>query len=125
MPMRVHVVEDDPSLRTLAEVILTVVAGWQVSLSASGEEALARVPGLDADVLLIDMMMPGMDGLTTLAQLRSIGVETPAIFLTAKAQRQEREAYAAAGALDTIAKPYDPLTLATRIEAALASAKAS
>lgn len=123
--MHALVVEDDPSLQTLVEMTLQLVGGWQVTVAASGEEALRLAPGLALDVMLIDMMMPGLDGLATLGRLRELGIETPAIFMTAKVRPHELEAYAAAGALTTIAKPYDPMTLPATIEAALAGQRAS
>jgi CheY-like chemotaxis protein len=82
---------------------------------ASGAEALAAAPGFDPEVLLIDMNMPGMDGMTLLARMREAGIQAPAIFFTALLNANDLERYKTAGAIGTLPKPFDPLKLGRQI----------
>ena len=84
---------------------------------SSGAEALERVESFAPDLILLDVMMPGMDGLETLQSLRLLpGAATvPVGFMTAKVQAQEVAGYREAGAVDVIAKPFDPMTLPTSV----------
>jgi CheY-like chemotaxis protein len=86
-------------------------------LASSGQEALAVVSKIQPDLVLLDMMMPGMDGLTTLQGLRanSDSASIPVIFMTAKVQDQEIKHYLEAGACGVIAKPFDPMQLAEQV----------
>ncbi|MDQ1080578.1 response regulator [Pseudoroseomonas cervicalis] len=110
---RILYVEDDADVRHLASFALKAVGGFTVEACASGEEALARAEGFAPQLLLLDVMMPGMDGPTTLERLRTLPglATTPAIFMTAKVQPQEVARYRALGSLDVISKPFDPMTL--------------
>ena len=89
------------------------VGGWQVSVVSSGEEALERAATERPDLILLDVMMPGMDGLATLGRLRAClaTAQIPVILLTARAQSHEVEGYLKLGATGVIRKPFDPLTL--------------
>jgi two-component system, OmpR family, response regulator len=115
---RILYVEDEPDIRFVAEMALQAVGGFTVISCASGQEALAVAPQARADLLLLDVMMPAMDGPGTLAALRCLAAtaQTPVIFMTAKVQAAEVAAYKALGALDVIAKPFDPMTLSARIQ---------
>ena len=110
-------VEDEPDIQTVAKLALEMTGGFEVQVCSSGEEALESLAGFAPDLVLLDVMMPGMDGPTTLAALRKrAGGETvPVIFLTAKSQASEVSAYRNAGAIGVIAKPFDPMTLASQI----------
>ncbi|MDW5442302.1 response regulator [Polaromonas sp. SM01] len=114
---RILYVEDEPHIRTIAQMALEAVGGLTVVACASGREALATAPNADADLLLLDVMMPGMDGLNTLQALRQLPAtaHTPVIFMTAKVQAAEVAQYQALGALDVIAKPFDPMELSAQI----------
>lgn len=114
---RILFVEDDPDIRFVAKMALEAVGGFTVIACASGQEALTAAVQAKADLLLLDVMMPGMDGPSTLRFLREIPttVNTPAIFMTAKAQAAEVATYKALGALDVIAKPFDPMDLSAQI----------
>ncbi|GHE00074.1 chemotaxis protein CheY [Defluviimonas sp. 20V17] len=116
LPKILHV-EDDPDIREIALMALEVVGGLDVVQCASGAEALERAPGIAPDLLLLDVMMPGMSGDETLTALRKVPQfsETPAIFMTAKAQHSEVDRLKELGALDVITKPFDPMTLADQI----------
>ena len=110
---RILVVDDDNDIRTIAQVSLADVGGWEVILAASGSEALSLAATHQPDLILLDVMMPGMDGLTTFTNLRQSDVtrEIPVVLVTAKALRREHEQYLNLGVEGVIAKPFDPMTL--------------
>ena len=114
---RILYVEDEDDIRTIAKMALEAVGGFQVIECASGREAIAAAPGARADLILLDVMMPGMDGPATLRELRGIPATagTPAIFMTAKIQPSEVSQYLDLGALDVIAKPFDPMAISAQI----------
>lgn len=114
---RILYVEDEPDIRTVAQMALEAVGGFTVIACTSGREALAAASVADVDLLLLDVMMPGMDGPSTLQALRSLPAtaQTPVIFMTAKVQAAEIAQYLALGALDVIHKPFDPMTLSEQI----------
>lgn len=116
-------VDDEPDIRTVAEIALSAVGGWEVRLASSGEEALSQLAEAAADLILIDVMMPGMDGPAVLSRLRSDPrwTDLPAIFMTAKVQRREIDHYLALGACGVIPKPFDPMELPQQIRALVAS----
>ena len=115
---RILYVEDEPDIRFVAEMALQAVGGFTVITCTCGEEALSAAPAAGADLLLLDVMMPGMDGPGTLKALRALAAtaDTPVIFMTAKVQATEVAMYKALGALEVIAKPFDPMTLAAQIQ---------
>ena len=110
-------VEDEADIRAVAQLALEAVGGFTVELCSSGEEALQRAPVFQPDLILLDVMMPGMDGPTTLQALRAVPAlsATPAVFMTAKVQPAEIAHFKSLGALDVIAKPFDPMTLAETV----------
>jgi CheY-like chemotaxis protein len=110
-------VEDEPDIQAVAKLALEAIGGFTVKICSSGQEALAELPGFAPDVILLDVMMPGMDGPSTLKALRELdgAGNTPVIFMTAKVQPQEVAHYKALGALDVIAKPFDPMTLSANV----------
>ena len=115
---RILYVEDEPDIRVVAQMALEAVGGFTVISCASGPDALNAAPQARADLLLLDVMMPGMDGLGTLRALREMPAtaNTPAIFMTAKVQAAEVAVYKAMGALEVIPKPFDPMTLSAQIQ---------
>ncbi|SDN62934.1 response regulator [Polaromonas sp. JS666] len=115
---RILYVEDEPDIRMVAQMALQAVGGFTVIACASGQEALDAAPGAGADLLLLDVMMPGMDGPTTLKGLRELPAtaSTPVIFMTAKVQAAEVAVYKGLGALEVIPKPFDPMELSTQIQ---------
>jgi len=114
--------DDDPDLRTIAEVALSTVGGLVVRAVASGAEALAAAREEPPDVVLLDVMMPGLDGPSTLERLRAEPATRaiPVIFMTAKVQDHEVARYRALGAAAVIRKPFDPMTLAAQVRAIVA-----
>ena len=116
---RILYVEDEPDIQAVAKMALETLGGYEVAICSSGQEALDNAEAFGPDLLLLDVMMPGMDGVTTLHELRKLGplAETPAIFMTAKVQPKEVEQLYKEGALEVIPKPFDPMTLADHIKA--------
>jgi len=114
---RVLLVEDEPDIQAVARLALEAVGGLQVEVCGSGEAALNAAPAFAPELVLLDVMMPGMDGPATLRALRSLPetARTPVVFMTAKVQPQEVAAFLALGAADVIAKPFDPMTLADTV----------
>lgn len=112
-------VEDDDDIRTIAQLALETVGGFVLKSCGGGAQALREGPGFAPDLILLDVMMPGMDGPSTLAALREHAAlkAVPVIFMTAKVQPDEIAHYRALGALDVIAKPFDPMTLADQVRA--------
>lgn len=114
---RVLYVEDDPDIRAVAELALVDVGGFEALLCESGQQALDQIDDFNPDLVLLDVMMPGMDGPETLRCLqdRPAGLPAPAVFMTARVQPAEVEAYRAMGAIGVIPKPFDPMTLGDQI----------
>lgn len=114
---KVLYVEDEYDIRMVAQLALETVGGLTLKPCSNGEEAVKEGPGFAPDLILLDVMMPGMDGPTTLAALRELGTlkDTPVIFMTAKVQPSEVQRYRDLGALGVIAKPFDPMTLADQV----------
>ncbi len=125
---RVLLVDDEADIRTIAELSLRRVGGRQVALAPSAQDALARFADVRPDVVLLDVMMPGMDGPSALRALRASGPEgarVPVIFMTAKVQRHEVEGYLALGAAGVIQKPFDPMTMPAEVRRIVAAAAAA
>lgn len=116
---RILYVEDQPDIQVVARMALVKRGGFEVKVCSSGEEALAAAPAFAPDLLLLDVMMPGMDGPATLAALRQLPgtMATPAIFLTAKVHPPMIDEYLKLGAIDVIPKPFDAMTLAATVRA--------
>lgn len=117
---RILYAEDEPLIQVVAKLALEKVGGFDVLICSSGAEALEKVAGFAPDLVLLDVVMPGLDGPATFARLRA-GPATaaiPVIFLTANAQPAEVAQYKALGAMDVIAKPFNPMALAGQIRQA-------
>ncbi|HTT37063.1 MAG TPA: response regulator [Burkholderiales bacterium] len=114
---RILYVDDDPDIRQVAKLALGVVGGFTLECCSCAEEALRALPQFRPDLILLDVMMPGMDGPTTLAKLRELPEASgiPAMFMTAKVQPQEIAGLEHDGVLGVIAKPFDPMTLAQTV----------
>jgi two-component system, OmpR family, response regulator len=114
---RILYVEDDAPIRTVGLVTLRAVGRFEVVACASGAEALAQAPTARADLILLDVMMPGMDGPETLARLRKIPetATTPVVFLTALVQPQVIAGLRALGAVDVLSKPFEPMSLPDKL----------
>lgn len=110
-------VEDEPDIQAVAKLALEQVGMFTLEVCSSGQEALEKAAAFSPHLMLLDVMMPEMDGPTTLGKLREIsGLETtPAVFMTARVQPHEIKEYVDMGAVDVIAKPFDPMTLSNQI----------
>jgi CheY-like chemotaxis protein len=111
---RILCIEDEPDIQVIARLALETVGGFKLKLCNSGTEALECAAAFRPDLILLDVMMPGMDGPATLRALRELPgmVAVPVIFMTAKTQGREVESYLDQGALGVITKPFDPMHLA-------------
>jgi two-component system OmpR family response regulator len=114
---KVLFVDDEPDIRRIAQLSLQSVGRWRAILAASGPDGLALAAAEKPDVILLDVMMPGMDGPTILTKLQSDPATSaiPVVFMTAKAQRHEVERFLRLGARGVITKPFDPMTLPTEL----------
>jgi two-component system, OmpR family, response regulator len=115
---KVLLVDDEDDIRTIGQLSLSRVGKWETVLASNGDEALRKAAAERPDVILLDVMMPGMDGPTTLARLREqpATATTPVIFMTAKIQKHEVARYLELGAVGVIGKPFEPLTLPADIK---------
>lgn len=114
-------VEDDADIREIAKLSLELSGAFEVVQCASGPDALDVVEDFAPDVILLDMMMPGMTGKETLEHMRQMPTikDTPAVFMTARAQEAELDELRAIGAAEVISKPFDPMTLSDQIKEAM------
>jgi two-component system, OmpR family, response regulator len=110
---RILMVDDDPTIRMIGEISLSQMGGWDVALAPSGQQALELVKGFRPDVILLDVMMPLMDGPTTLRMLQDDPDNLPSavIFLTGVEETQEIQKLMQLGATGVIPKPFDPVKL--------------
>lgn len=110
-------VEDEPDIQMIARVALENVGGFELLVCSSGAEAVEKASAFAPDLFLLDVMMPGMDGPSTLSELRKTPAlaNTPVMFMTAKVQPQEVEFLKSLNVADVIAKPFDPMGLANNI----------
>jgi CheY-like chemotaxis protein len=121
MPHNVLIIDDEEDIRAVAALSLETVAGWEVATANSGAQGLARAESLQPEAILLDVMMPGMDGRATFAALQKNPktAAIPVVLLTAKTQSSERDQLAAMGVAGLLSKPFDPLTLPGEIAAIL------
>lgn len=118
---RILVVDNEPSIQEVAQISLETVAGWQVTIAGSGLEGIATALREQPDAILLDVMMPEMDGLATFNALQANPAtrSIPVILLTAKVQTTDQDDYTELGIRSTIAKPFSPLDLAQQIATTL------
>ena len=114
---RILVVEDDPDIQTVIELCLRRFGGYTVHVCGSPREAVGAAESFGPDLILLDVMMPGMDGLETLETLRQreATARIPVIFMTAKVRPHEIARYTELGALGVVAKPFEPDGLAATV----------
>jgi DNA-binding response OmpR family regulator len=114
---RILLIDDEVDIHRIVQVGMMMEAGWELLTAQSSDEGLAIATTESLDAILLDVMMPGCDGVSTL-QLLQASSDTqniPVIFLTAKAQSSDRRRFYALGAQGVITKPFDPMTLASQI----------
>ncbi len=117
MGRRILLIDDEVDIHRITQVGLMMEAGWELLTAQSGEEGIDMAASEQPDAILLDVMMPGCDGVATLKLLQeSSQTQTiPVIFMTAKAQSADRRQLYALGAQGVITKPFDPMTLASQI----------
>ena len=118
-PRRILFCDDDPDIRAIIELALGLSADLEVQGCDSARELLAAAAAWTPDLVLLDVTMPEIDGPTAFAMLRAnpCTQSIPVVFMTARTQTYERERFIALGATGVIAKPFDPMTLASRVTA--------
>jgi CheY-like chemotaxis protein len=114
---RILHVDDEPDIREVVDMSLGLNPEFEVRACSSGAEAVAVAIEWSPALILLDVMMPGMDGPTTLLQLHKSPqtCNIPVLFMTARAQTREIEHFITLGAMGVISKPFDPMTLASQI----------
>lgn len=123
--LRILCVEDDPDIREIMQLALELDDSAEVQCCGAGSDALELAAHGQFDVILLDVMMPGLDGPATLARLREAPATTatPVVFVTAKATFDELKRLTGLGARGVICKPFDPTTLLERVRALLATSR--
>lgn len=118
MSLKILYIEDEPDIRALAEMMMESLGGFTVKSCADGNIALAEAPDFAPDLIVLDVMMPGLSGPETLEKLRALPATsaTPAIFMTGKSQEYEIAGLMALGAIGVIQKPLDPMSVAAKIQ---------
>jgi CheY-like chemotaxis protein len=121
MARKILIIDDEEDIRQVAALSLETVAGWEVSVAGNGAQGVERALALRPDAILLDVMMPGMDGPTTFRELQRLlkDAPIPVLLLTAKVQGSDQRRFADLGVTAILAKPFDPLTLADQIRDAL------
>ena len=116
-PRRVLIIDDEDSIREVAGVSLEVIGGWDVLSAPSGAVGIDTAKAEHPDAILLDVMMPELDGPATLARLRADDAtrSTPVILLTAKVQASERERFSQLPIAGLITKPFDPVELPRKV----------
>lgn len=121
MTKTILIVDDENDIREVGQLALEVSSDWRVLAASSGAEGVAQAKAERPDAILLDVMMPGMDGPTTLANLREDTAtrNIPVVFLTAKVRASDRDYLLSLGAVAVLAKPFDPMSLADQVADAL------
>lgn len=115
------IIDDEDDIREVASLSLEATAGWQISTASSGMQGIEQAKLCQPDAILMDVMMPDMDGPTTFKQMQRTPEisHIPVILLTAKVQGTDKRRFADLGVAAVLFKPFDPLTLAEQIAEAL------
>jgi CheY-like chemotaxis protein len=118
---RILIIDDEDDIREVAAMSLESVAGWEVILASSGAQGLVSAAEYLPDAILLDVMMPGMDGPTTFRELRKNPrtARIPVLLLTAKVQSNDQRRFADLGVEAVLFKPFDPMTLSAEISTVL------
>jgi len=118
---KILIIDDEDDIREVAALSLESVAGWEVVMASSGAQGVARAAEHHPDAILLDVMMPGMDGPATFRELRKNPATAmiPVLLLTAKVQGTDQRRFADLGVEAILFKPFDPMTLSSQIASAL------
>ena len=119
---RVLIIDDEDDIREVAQTSLEIMGGWDVFTAASSHEGITMAEAEQPDAILLDVMLPDMDGPATFQKLQAnpITAQIPVILLTAKAQAADQRYFADLGVMAVLTKPFDPVTLADQVAEALA-----
>lgn len=111
-------IDDDADIHLILTMSLSDLANVEVRSAMSGEEGVKVAMEFQPDLIILDVMMPGMDGIATLQVIKLVPslAKTPVVFLTAKAQRSEIESYLKYGIIDVISKPFNPITISEQVQ---------
>ena len=114
---RILLIDDEETIQEVVQVGIEIETGWQVAIASSGSEGIAVAARQQPDAILLDVMMPDMDGISTLSQLKANAKtqSIPVIFLTAKTQAADKNLFQSLGVVGVITKPFNSMTLASRI----------
>lgn len=114
---RILVIDDEEDIQEVVQLCLKTVGGWEVLTAGSGNEGLAKAEAEQPDAILLDVMMPDIDGIATFQKLQANTAtqHIPVILLTAKVQAADQRRFAELGVVGTISKPFDPLNLTSQI----------
>ena len=120
---RILIVDDDADIREATQLCLEITGQWEVLKAGNGPEGLAIAQVEKPTAILLDMMLPGMDGITILKKLRENPdtQEIPIVIMTAKAQSSEKKVFDQLKVAAVINKPYDPMTISDQIASALSN----
>ncbi|WP_019505131.1 response regulator [Pleurocapsa sp. PCC 7319] len=114
---RILLIDDEETIQEVVQAGIEIEAGWQVEIASSGLEGINLAQTQKPDAILLDVMMPDMDGISTLSNLKADAqtCSIPVIFLTAKTQVAEKDQLQSLGVVDVITKPFNSMTLASQI----------
>ncbi len=114
---KIMYVEDDIDIQTIGKLALVDVGGYDIIVCKNGVEAIRDIENFKPDLVLLDVMMPEMDGMTTIKKLKENETtkDIPVVFMTAKSQSHEIVTYMELGAVDVIKKPFDPMGLPVQL----------
>lgn len=114
---RILVIDDEEDIQEVVQLCLKTVGGWEVLTAGSGNEGLAKAEAAQPDAILLDVMMPDIDGIATFQKLQANTAtqHIPVILLTAKVQAADQRRFAELGMVGMISKPFDPLNLTSQI----------
>ena len=118
---RILIIDDETDIREVAQMSLETISGWQVITAESGDEGVTKAKQEKPDAILLDAMMPNMDGPATFQELLADPStrQIPVIMFTAKVQQADRKRFADMGVKEIITKPFDPMKLGSQIAAIL------
>ena len=121
MSRKILIIDDEDDIREVAALSLESVAGWEIVTANSGSQGIARASEHRPDAILLDVMMPGMDGPTTFRELQKnpVTAKIPVLLLTAKVQSTDQRRFADLGVQAVLFKPFDPMTLSVQISKVL------
>jgi len=123
MALRILLIEDDPDIQRMVQLSLKFQGGHEVSVASGVQEGIEKAEREKPDLILLDVMMPEMDGYETCRRLKAnpATASIPVVFLSARAQQSEIEKGRSLGAIGYLVKPFDPMTLSDQLQAMLGS----